>query len=1067
MERIAGWRTYAQRATVNRRRVQVARLLVAALSLLFACCIHGEVARDTAMLRRSVSQVWNTSSGLPQDTVHQLLQTHDGFLWIATEGGLVRFDGYDFAVYDKRSLPGLFSSDLVNSLFEDDAGSLWIATSNGLFERSGNNFRRYTMNDGLPSESVWAIGQDAAGHIWVGTSDGLARMEDGKLATDSAWGAQSGRFDGRMQAPIVRGKDGTLWIASTTALTQVSPDGRVKISALSAPPIDITPGPDDALWIATAHSLLRVDRDGSLTTPPMPLGLQTSKIQCLAWAKTGALWIGTSTGLDTTRVPRAQAPGWQHFGKSDGLTSENISKIHAGPADSLSIVTDAGVEFYSQGGFSMSLEQEGFKGGEVLSLSSDREGNLWLGSANAGMATLRRLPFATLGTREGLPTDPVRSLLAVNNEVWLGTAAGLSHLQSPARTPDFSTLTTAQGLASDEILALAPAATPDSLWVGTPDGLSYLEHGRAITLTASDGLPDDNIRSLLLGHDADHHASLWIGTSHGLAILPQADPAQAKSIRTYTQVDGLGSNVIGSLLEDSDGSLWIGTFNGLSHLDHGQIHTYAARDGLTSPIVTALARESGTLWIGTSGGGLFAYENGSIHAAGTIPDITAGRLPAIVYAIVEDGTAHLWISSSSGIYRVGTADLQAVARGQRTAARVAIEHFDVSDGLRLQDCASGGHPEAALTAQGLLWFATQKGASVVDTHDTLRHAAPPVSIENVTVDDMTQEQPANEAFHVPAGHTRLAFHYAGISLATPAKVRYRYQLEHFDREWIEAGTRRTAYYTNIPPGRYTFRVLASINGSDWSASTAAVEFTIAPHYYQTWWFYTLLLLACALIIWQLYLYRLRQVELRFHAVLAERGRIAREIHDTLAQDIVGISVQLELVSRLMTLSVEKAKSQLQETRTLVRKSLEQARSSIWDLRSSAAGDLPTRLRDAAKQITGDSGIALRLDIGGTYRAFSQAIEDELLRIAQEAITNAVRHATPGRIEVMLNYHAKGARLEIHDDGCGFVPSGEKSGPAGHYGIRGMHERADRARGTLEIRSSPGEGTTVIAEAPQG
>jgi signal transduction histidine kinase len=216
----------------------------------------------------------------------------------------------------------------------------------------------------------------------------------------------------------------------------------------------------------------------------------------------------------------------------------------------------------------------------------------------------------------------------------------------------------------------------------------------------------------------------------------------------------------------------------------------------------------------------------------------------------------------------------------------------------------------------------------------------------------------------------------------------------------------------------------------------------------------------------LYLYRLRQVELRFDAVLSERGRIAREIHDTLAQDIVGISVQLELVSRLMTLSLEAAKEQLQQTRVLVRRSLTQARSSIWDLRSSGSGDLPSRLRDAAKELTRDTGITLRLDIGGTYRAFNQTVEDELLRIAQEAITNAVRHASATTIDVSLNYHATGARLEVHDDGRGFIMTGSKSGPAGHYGIRGMHERAERAHGMLEIQSSPGSGTTVIAETPQ-
>jgi signal transduction histidine kinase/streptogramin lyase len=709
---------------------------------------------------------------------------------------------------------------------------------------------------------------------------------------------------------------------------------------------------------------------------------------------------------------------------------------------------------------------EGFTGTDILTIYIDREGNIWVGSENAGAAVLRRPPFSTIGKRDGLADDQVRSLLQdAQGDLWFGTGSGLTRLQQGV----FSTTAVAQGLASNEILALA-GESADTLWVGTPDGLSHLQHGRIETLTASDGLPDDNIRSLLLARDS----TLWIGTSHGLASLPQADPARAKSIHTYTQADGLGSNVIGSLLEDADGSLWVGTLNGLSHLVHGQIRNYAAADGLSSVIVTALGKDRrGNLWIGTNSGGLFTFQGGKITHVGNTADETGGRLAGTIYGIVADDTQHVWLSSSTGVYRIASSDLEALSSGRKSPTEIAIDHFDVADGLRLHDFASGGHPEALLTSQGLLWFATQKGASVADTHNpTLNRPAPPVSIENITIDDsavVPEDKNGEASFQVPAGHARLSFHYAGLSFATPSKIRYRYQLEHFDHNWIDAGVRRTAFYTNISPGRYTFRVQASMNGADWSSTTAAVAFTIAPHYYQTWWFYTLLGILMSLIAWQLYLYRLRQVELRFHAVLAERGRIAREIHDTLAQDIVGISVQLELVSRLMTVSADKAKAQLQETKALVRKSLAGARSSIWDLRSSTSGqggDLPTRLRDTAKQITRDSSIALQLKIGGTYRAFPQTTEDELLRIAQEAITNAVRHATPKTIAVSLNYHANGARLEVHDDGRGFVMENRKSGPEGHYGIRGMHERAERAKATLEIQSAPGSGTTVIAEAPQ-
>jgi ligand-binding sensor domain-containing protein/two-component sensor histidine kinase len=971
---------------------------------------------------------------------------------MATEGGLVRFDGYDFTVFDKRSTANM-GSDLVNSLFEDSSGHLWVATSGGLLERIGNTFRRYTVQDGLPSDTAWATGEDRLGHIWVATAGGLAQLVEGRFQLQ----ANSGAFDGRLQSPILKNPDGTLWMVSSTAAMKIDPAGHLSLSPLPDPAVDTALAGDGSLWIAAPHSLVHITAAGHITPAALPPNLQLTSI---ALGK-DTLWLGTTSGLYGRISPAAPQPAWRRYGRQDGLPGEAVSRLQVDSSGALVVVTDGGVALYSQS-FSTIFDQDGFKGGDVLSLYEDKEGDLWLGSESAGAAILRHSPFATLTSREGLPSDQIRSLASTKSDgLWLGTAAGLSHL----RDGRFTNISTSQGLASNEILALAPALKSDSLWVGTPDGLSYFDHNRAVTLTASEGLPDDNIRSLLLAHDQ----TLWIGTSHGLASLPHADPGQAKSMRVWTKADGLGSNVIGSLLEADDGSLWIGTLNGLSHLVNGRIRNFGTQDGLTTGIVTALsADKAGTLWVGTSGGGLFALRDGRLSHVGTAADYTSGRLPVTVYAIVEDDTGHVWLSSSTGVYRIASSNLQALSRNP--AAAIPIQHFDVADGLRLHDCASGGHPEAALTPAGLLWFATQKGASVIDTHDrSMDQSAPPVSIENISVDDLSISPDAQDGFRVPPGHARLAFHYAGLSLATPSKVRYRYQLVRFDRSWIEAGTRRTAYYTNIPPGHYTFRVLASLDGGNWSATVATAHFTIAPHYYQTWWFYTLLALLIAILAWQLYLYRLRQVELRFDAVLSERGRIAREIHDTLAQDIVGISVQLELVSRLMTLSLDSARTQLQQTQLLVRKSLAQARSSIWDLRSSGANseDLPMRLRTTAKELTRDSGIALQVEIGGTYRAFHRTVEDELLRIAQEAITNAVRHASPHTITVSLDYHATGARLEVRDDGRGFVVTGTKSGPAGHYGIRGMHERAERARGKLEIQSTPGSGTTVIAEAPQG
>jgi signal transduction histidine kinase len=339
-----------------------------------------------------------------------------------------------------------------------------------------------------------------------------------------------------------------------------------------------------------------------------------------------------------------------------------------------------------------------------------------------------------------------------------------------------------------------------------------------------------------------------------------------------------------------------------------------------------------------------------------------------------------------------------------------------------------------------------------------------VVVEQVLIDD--QPVDPSTVLMVPPGRHHLEFHYAGLSFIAPQKVRYRYRLDGFDRDWVDAGTRRTAYYTNLPPGRYSFRVLASNNDGIWNQTGAIIDLRLRPRFYQTYWFYTVVLLSFGVLAYGMYRWRLRQAELRFAAVLAERGRIAREIHDGLAQGLVGISVQLELVNRLLSSSIAGARAQLDHARSLVKDSLTEARSSIWDLRSQAAEteDLATRLSRMANSATERSipRIRVKSRVSGTYRPLPPKAEAELLRIAQEAVTNAVRHAKPEHIAIELRFGARDLHMIIHDDGCGFddQPHAQSSGPGGHFGLTGMRERAKEIGGTLVVESTPGKGTQV-------
>jgi signal transduction histidine kinase len=366
---------------------------------------------------------------------------------------------------------------------------------------------------------------------------------------------------------------------------------------------------------------------------------------------------------------------------------------------------------------------------------------------------------------------------------------------------------------------------------------------------------------------------------------------------------------------------------------------------------------------------------------------------------------------------------------------------------------------------GSLWFATLKGIARVDPeHMPMNSVAPQVAIEQVSVDDVAQS--AITGLMVPPGHSHYEFDYAGLSFVAPQKVEYRYQLVGFDRGWVDAGTRRVAYYTNLPHGHYTFRVIARNNDGVWSEAAATADLTVEPHIYQTVWFRFLVLVALAALGYAAWRRRLLRVEREFQAVLGERTRIAREIHDTLAQGFVAVSVHLELVAQLMRSSAGAAKEQLERAQALVRSSLEDARTSIWELRSQGGEreDLAARILKMAEEVTGRAHARARVQmhVTGTNHPLDEDVERELTRIAREAVANAVRHGDPENIVVRLEFEGSRFGMEIRDDGRGFAGA-PPDGSSGHFGLTGMRERADAIGATLTVESSPGAGTTARLE----
>jgi len=984
-------------------------------------------------------QSWQTDTGLPQNTVHAIVQGRRGYLWIGTEGGLVRFDGAQFAVVTHATTPAL-PSDLIDDLTEDRAGTVWISTSGGLARMRAGAVESFGPARGMPATQVWRTFDekrpDGTERVWVLSAAGLFRI-DASQAADRAVQLPL-QQDLTENSSMVAGREGALWLGTAEGLVWLAPDGSAHPLGTSGEVLALAVDGNGTAWAALRSGLEVCTAKGcrSVAVPG------DGAIEALTADAAGRIWIGTGAGLFAEQNGRVQAFP-QTVGEVSFLACDRQGMVWAGTAKGLMRVEGSGAaELLPHGG------------DVYLTAAEDREGDLWLGTEAGGLAVLRDRKFSSLTAQDGLSDEYVLALAqAPDGAVWAGTRGGGLNLYRGGR---FHALTTAQGMSSDVVFAVAAAPNGD-VWAGTPDGLNLIHDGRVRVLTTADGLADDFVRSLYV----DRSGALWIGTRHGLSRYASG------AFTTWTAADGLGNDLIGAMTQSRDGDLWIGTLGGLSRMHNGQFTNFTKQDGLSSNIVTALHEDAdGTLWIGTNDGGLNRMRDGRI-----VP-VARGLLPPRIIGILEDRLGYLWISSNSGVYRVSRAGLNAMAGG---GPAPEVMRFGVADGMRISECSSGGHPAVLALRDGTLWFATLKGIAAVDPeHMPVNRVPPRVVLEAVSVDDVAQSSAA--ALTIPPGHSHYEFDYAGLSFVAPQKVEYRYQLVGFDPAWVEAGTRRTAYYTNLPHGHYTFRVMARNNDGVWSRQAATVALTVEPHLYQTLWFRLLLALALIGLAYAAWRRRLLRVEREFQAVLGERARIAREIHDTLAQGFVAVSVQLELVGQLMRASADAAREQLERTQALVRSSLEEARSSIWELRSQSAEreDLAARLLRTAEDVVarsathpaggaganGDGRHArVQLQVSGTNHPLGAEVERELVRIAREAVANAVRHGHPETIALRLEFEGRWFAMEIHDDGRGFAGA-PPDGASGHYGIVGMRERAAAIGASLKVESQAGAGTRV-------
>ena len=750
----------------------------------------------------------------------------------------------------------------VHAIFEDSDGYLWFGTEEGLTRFDGAHFTTFNQANGsLHHNYVVGLSPALDGGFWIGSlNGGLAHYKGG---TFTQRGQELGIANNAVR-PAFEDGHGGLWVGTVGGGLVLLQKGHAKAyTERDGLPSDIVRGilknEDGSLWLGTAEGLCRF-QDGKVVTYTTRDGLADNTVMSLYRDRGGVLWVGTLGGLSRFADGR-----FTNYRKADGLPDDAVYALYEDRAGNLWIGTEGGLCRLTRGTFSSLTAKEGLSGDRVRSIREDREGSLWVGTFGGGLTRLQDGKFLNYTTREGLVHDAVGPVLQDRSgAIWFGTrGGGVSRYRDGA----FVSYTVRDGLSSDLVESMCEDHT-GAIWLGTfGGGLSRFKDGKFTTLTPSG--PGRNVVTTI--HE-DRQGNLWIGYNGG-----GLDRYKDGKFTSFTTDQGLAHNMVRDIFEDRDGVLWIGTVGGgISRLENGQFTNYSTRNGLPYDVIGVITQDSqGTIWIGTLGGGLIRYRDGAFKQITT----HNGLFDDTIYSILEDAQGNFWMSCNVGVSRVSQAQLDGFADGK--VPSVTALSFGEADGMRSREC-NGNSPGAMRTADGRLWFSTLGGAAVIDpSHISFNRRPPPVLVERVTADQKVLSPAGN--MRVPPGKGQLEFQYTALSYLAPERVRFRYRLEGFDRDWIEAGTRRVAYYTNIPPGSYTFRVMACNNDGVWSAADTSVSLHLAPHFYQTYGFFALCAGVVALLgVWW-HRFRVRRLTLRaqkLRALVEERTRAKEALADS-------------------------------------------------------------------------------------------------------------------------------------------------------------------------------------------
>ncbi|WP_433975413.1 sensor histidine kinase [Tunturiibacter lichenicola] len=983
---------------MQRRRLRKGLLYGIAL----LCLVNAAFGLDpTRKISQYVHDKWGDDKGFIGGRIYAIRQSSDGYLWMGTERGLVRFDGSNFILI-KRPLPESPPISPARDLVTDASGNLWIRLEgpsmllyhDGKFE---DPYARFDLQD----ITFTAIVPDYEGRVILsGLGEGTFRYGDGHL--------------------------------ETIVSAEQSPGIVISLAATR----------DQSIWLGTqANGLFRMSQ-GHISKVAQEL--KDLKINALLPADTGGVWIGTDKGIHLWEggvLAKLNLPSSLRQLQILTMIRDDDANVWIGTNHGIVRITRSGA---------VSLDQLNPKPGyEVTAIYEDLNGDIWFGGSR-GVERLRNGVFTTYSTSEGLPSGGMGSVYAGSKgRVWFAPLTGGLFWMKEGQVGHV----TVDGLEHDVVYSISGGdgeicvgRQQGGLTVLTEEGDSFT----ARTYTEADGLAQNSVYSV----HRDRDGTIWAGTvSAGVSRLKDG------KFTNFSDANGLPSNAVNSIVEGFDGATWLATPSGLASFANGHWSKYIARDDLSSSMVKTIFEDTKhVLWLATSGGLAFLY-SGQIQVPENLPE----ALREQIFGVAEDSTGSLWFTTSDHILRVNKDRLLSGALSD-----VDVQSYGVEDGLLGVEGVSRDRTVVA-DHLGRIWISLKSGLSLADPIVTSKDAVPTmVRIESMAAGGTRVN--VQNPIKISSGIQSITLNYGSTNLAVPERIRFRYKLDGSNQGWSETVASRQVVYNNLGPGTYVFRIVASNSAGLWNGPETSVPFVIEPAFWQTWWFRVACLAACCLTVLAIYRLRIHQVTERlnvgFQERLAERTRIAQELHDTLLQGVLSASLQLDVAEDQLP-EGSPAKPLLKRVLQLMSTVTEEGRNTLLGLRTKESGNqsLETSFSRLRQEFSLDCKTDYRIIVDSVARPLRPLIRDEVYRIGREALLNAFMHAHANSIEVEVEYASRHLRILVRDDGRGIDPQVLHSGREGHWGLVGIQERSEKIGGNLKLRSRIGAGTEVELTVP--